>query len=199
MTQGAALARELVAMAAEDLRVREELLREGSLFNGYHPRMEAVHQRNGARLSRILDAHGWPGPALVGADAAGAAWLILQHSIGDPMLMRRGLALLRLAPPGEVPATELAMLEDRILSLEGRGQCYGTQFDWDENGELSPVPIDAPEEVDQRRAGIGLGPLAEVIQHRRAEAAESGERPPIDRAARQREMEAWLRRVGWRR
>jgi hypothetical protein len=160
--------------------------------------MEAVHQRNGARLSRILDAHGWPGSALVGPEAARAAWLILQHAIGDPSLMRRGLALLRSAPQGEVPAPELAMLEDRILSLEGRGQRYGTQFDWDMDGELSPVPIDAPEMVDQRRAGIGLGPLAELIRRRRTEAAEAGERPPDDWPARQREMQAWLRRVGWR-
>lgn len=196
---GADLARELSGMAAEDLRVREELRREGSLFAGYHPRMEAVHQGNGARLSRILDVHGWPGPALVGADGARAAWLVLQHAIGDPPLMRRGLALLRQAPPGEVPALDLAMLEDRILALEGRGQRYGTQFDWDAQGELSPVPIDAPDMVDQRRAGIGLGPLAEAIQRRRAEAAEAGERPPIDRPARQREMAAWLMRVGWRR
>ncbi len=186
-------------MAAEDLRVREELLREGSLFNGYHPTMEAVHQRNAGRLSRILDAHGWPGPALVGRDAARAAWLILQHAIGDPALMRRGLALLRQAPPGEAPALEVAMLEDRILVLEGRGQRYGTQFDWDERGELCAVPIDAPDQVDQRRAGIGLGPLAEAIQRRRTEAAESGDRPPPDWAARQREMAAWLGRVGWRR
>lgn len=186
-------------MAAEDLRVREELLREGSLFNRYHPTMEAVHQRNAARLSRILDAHGWPGPGLVGSDAARAAWLILQHSIGNPSLMRRGLALLRLAPEGEVPATELAMLEDRILAFEGRGQRYGTQFDWDEQGELNPVPIAEPDVVDQRRAGIGLGPLAEAIRRRRAEAAESGEGPPADWSARQREMAAWLRCAGWRR
>ncbi len=32
---------ELLTMAADDNRVREELLAEGSLHEGYHPRMEA--------------------------------------------------------------------------------------------------------------------------------------------------------------
>jgi hypothetical protein len=42
---------ELLSMAAEDLRVREELARDGSLFEGYHPRMRAVHERNAAGLA----------------------------------------------------------------------------------------------------------------------------------------------------
>jgi hypothetical protein len=33
----------LLAMADEDKRVRTELTRDGSLFVGYQPRMEAVH------------------------------------------------------------------------------------------------------------------------------------------------------------
>ena len=64
-------------MAAEDRRVREELARDGSLFDGYHPRMEAVHDRNAARLTQILEAHGWPTRSLVGEHAAGDAWMIV--------------------------------------------------------------------------------------------------------------------------
>jgi hypothetical protein len=51
---------ELLAMAAEDRAVRAELAADGSLFAGYHPRMEAVHRRNAARLTEIIEAHGWP-------------------------------------------------------------------------------------------------------------------------------------------
>lgn len=46
----AALAAELLALEAEDLRVREELVRDGTLFDGYHPRMREVHERNAYRL-----------------------------------------------------------------------------------------------------------------------------------------------------
>src|SRR3954469_8236192 len=100
---------ELLAMAAEDQRVRAELLREGVLFDGYHPRMAEVHTRNGDRLMEIMSTIGWPGRSLVGAAGAGAAWLVLQHSIGCPGVMRRGLALLQAAAvAGEAEPAEVA-------------------------------------------------------------------------------------------
>ena len=185
-------------MAAEDLRVREELARSGALFEGYHSRMRELHERNAARLAVIMERHGWPGKSLVGEDAAKSAWLILQHAISDPSLLRRGLSLLRNAAAiGEVSLIQAAMLEDRISSNEGKGQRYGTQFDWDEHGRISPLPIDDESNVDQRRAEIGLAPLAEVIARMRQLAAESGEKPPHDWKARQREKLEWLRSTGW--
>jgi hypothetical protein len=151
------LQRELLAMAADDLRRREELASDGSLFEGYHPRIREVHERNASRLLIILEEHGWPGRSLVGEDAAEAAWIILQHAIGNPALQRRGLALLReAAAAGEIPMVQVAMLDDRIRTLEGRGQRYGTHFDWDEQGLMSPLPIEDEENVDARRREIGL-------------------------------------------
>jgi hypothetical protein len=193
------LQRELLAMAADDLRRREELASDGSLFEGYHPRMREVHERNASRLLAILEEHGWPGRSLVGEDAAEAAWIILQHAIGNPALQRRGLALLReAAAAGEVPMVQVAMLDDRIRTLEGRGQRYGTQFDWDEQGQIGPLPIEDEENVDARRREIGLIPLAEEIRRRRQAITQTGERPPQDWNARRRDMEQWLRSTGWR-
>jgi hypothetical protein len=191
---------ELLAMAREDREVREELARDGSLFDGYHPRMEEVHRRNGASLRALLIAHGWPGVSRVGEEAAEAAWLILQHAVGDPALMRRGLdALTDAVERGEAPARHRAMLEDRIRVFEGLRQRYGTQFDWDEAGRLSPLPLEEPEAVDARRREIGLPPLAADIRRRREAMAASSERPPQNPAKRRRDYEDWLRRVGWRR
>ena len=202
---------ELLEMARGDLTLREDLTRDGSLFQGYHPRMEALHQRHATRLAALIDAHGWPGRSRVGRDGARAAWLILQHAIGNPPLMRRGLTLLQGGVrEGEVSALEVAMLEDRIRTFEGRPQRYGTQFDWDEHGRLSPLPLEDPAGVDARRRAIGLGPLDQDIRRRRAATARGrergrgrgrgtrAERPPANWAARQREMETWLRQVGWR-
>ena len=200
MSEWDVLRRELIAMAEEDQRVRAELARDGSLFEGYHPRMQSLHDANAARLSAILDAHGWPGQSLVGREGAFAAWLIAQHAIGQPAFQRRVLELLKPAiPTGEVPALHAAMLEDRIRSFEGRPQLYGTQFDWDEQGRMSPLPHDDPARVEARRREIGLKPLADDLRKRRAAMAQDPERPPRDWARRQREMEEWCRKVGWRR
>lgn len=189
---------ELIAMAEEDLRVRADLVREGVLFDGYQPHMAAVHRRNAERLAMIMSARGWPGPTLVGEDGAHAAWLVLQHSIGSPRVMRQGLALLQQAvAAGEALPAEVATLEDRVRTLSGLPQRYGTQFDWDENGVMNPKPIEDPHGVDARRRAVGLDPLTERIQAVRAAVARERERPPADRAARCEEIAAWEREVGW--
>src|SRR5688572_30331260 len=89
------LREELLALAADDRKVRAELVADGTLFGGYHPRLEAVHQHNARRLDEIIDVHGWPVASTVGDDGAEAAWLILQHAIGNPPLQRKGLRLLK--------------------------------------------------------------------------------------------------------
>src|SRR5262249_55303664 len=124
------LRQELLAMREEDSRVRDEIIQGASLYAGYHPRMEAVHQRNAARLKQIIEVHGWPGRSLVGEDGSIAAWFIAQHAISDPPFQRRALELLREAlVKGEVSGAAPAYLEDRICCFEGRPQIYGTQFE----------------------------------------------------------------------
>lgn len=190
---------ELLAMAAEDLRVRSELAADGSLFRGYDLRMRAVHSANADRLAAILDRHGWPGERQVGRGGAEAAWLIVLHAIACPALQRRALGLLRAAVDrGDAPPLHPAFLDDRIRVFEGRPQLYGTQVDWDSAGCLSPLPVEDPAGLEARRRAIGLSPLEQQLSEQRAAAAREGERPPNDWAARQREMEAWYRDVGWR-
>lgn len=179
--------------------MRAELAADGSLFQGYHPRMRAVHDRHAARLARIMADHGWPGEPQVGPHGAQAAWLIVQHAIAQPMLQRRALNALQAAVArGEAPALHAAMLEDRIRAFEGKPQRYGTQFDWNASGELCPLPIEDPAGLEERRRAVGLRPLAEEIQAQRQAIQLSPEPSPSDWAARQREMEEWFREVGWR-
>ena len=188
----------LVAMAEHDLQVRAELVASGELFGGYNKRMAAVHKKNADSLNRIVDDFGWPGSSLVGSDGAEAAWLILQHAIGNPEFQRKCLHILKdAAESGEVPAAQVAYLEDRIRVFEERPQRYGTQFDWDGSGTLSPHPIEDPERVDEFRASVGLGPLAEKIQEMRRHAAEEGHEQPADFDEYLKGRKAWARSVGW--
>ena len=190
---------ELITMAEEDLRVRSELLAEGTLHQGYVPRMEEVHQRNAARLEEIVERHGWPGRSLVGDVASRAAWLVLQHAIGNPSLQRRGLEWLRAAAErADVPEIEPAMLEDRIRVFEGRPQRFGTQFDVEQGGKLVPYPIEDEAHVDERRARVGLEPMAELERENTARATEEGPGSFSDEDWARREREDWLRKVGWR-
>ncbi len=146
----------LLALAQEDETVRAELMRTGELFDGYHPRMEAVHIANAQALAPMLHT-GWPTVAAVGEDGQHAAWLIAQHAISLPPFQRKCLALLSAAVErAEAPAWQLAKLTDRIRVHEGRPQRYGTQFDWDANGDVSPLTIEDPSRVDELRARVDL-------------------------------------------
>jgi len=190
---------ELLEMRQADLRLRAELVRDGSLFEGYNERMAELHRRHNARLALVLAQHGWPGRSLVGEDGAAAAWLLLQHAILDPPLMRQAVPLLEQAVhANDAEPKHLAFLVDRIRTMEGRPQIYGTSHDWDETGNISPLPIDDPATVDERRQRVGLEPLAENTNRLRAQAEAEGEKPPADYEKRRREADAWSRATGWR-
>ena len=191
---------DLLEMARLDRTVRAELAASGELFGaGYEPRMASVHERNARRLLRIIESVGWPGTDLVGPDGAEAAWIVLQHAIAEPDLLRRALPLLRAAArEGRACPRHAALLEDRIRFFEGRPQRYGTQLDWDAEGNLSPGDVEDPQRLDERRRAIGLPPLAEHIEEARIRATSEGDRPPADHEAYARARDEWAARVGWR-
>lgn len=190
---------QLIAAARRDIETRTRLARSGELFDGYHAEMEAVHLENAALLERAFDALGWPGRKLLDDEGAAAAFLILQHAISRPDVQRRGLDLMLDAiPHGDANALDAAYLADRIAVFEGAPQMFGTQFDWDEHGQLSPAPVRDEANLDERRANIGLPPISESIAEMRASASADGQTAPADQARRRAEFEAWARRVGWR-
>ena len=111
-------------MVSLDRVTRAELAASGDLFDtGYELRMARVHARNAQRLRRVIESVGWPGTDLVGPDGAEAAWLILQHAIAEPDLLRSASPLLETAArEGRADPAHAAMLEDRIRFFEGQPQ-----------------------------------------------------------------------------
>ena len=182
----------------DDLAYRDRLVAEGRLGAGYDPGMAAIHRRNAEALLAIIEERGYPTVAAVGEAANAAAWLIVQHAIAQPAFMRRCAGVLReLATTCRTAAVQHAYLSDRIAVFEGRPQRYGTQFDWNENGELSPQPYDELAAVERRRAALGLNKLNEQTELLRQRALAEKEGPPTDRTSRQAAYDSWRREVGW--
>jgi hypothetical protein len=118
---------------------------------------------------------------MVGASGARAAFLIVQHSPSNAF-QREMLPLLSAAAENdEASPGDAAMLEDRVLTDEGKPQRYGTQFRI-VAGELIPYPIEEPETLDERRARVGLMPMAEYVKLLE-ETYEGPVRYPADSAA----------------
>lgn len=163
---------ELLRMADDDRRTREELLRAGRLpRDNYSPAMRAVHERNNARMREIVAANGWPGRGLVGDEAGEAAWLVVHHAVLDAELQGACLPLLEQAVASDdAPAWQFAYLLDRVRLARGEPQVYGTQYvRGDGGGESVPWRIEDPAGVDERRRAVGLSTLAENTKRIRAE------------------------------
>jgi hypothetical protein len=126
-------------------------------------RFTEVDAENLPWLKRLVAERGWPGSSLVGVDGAHAMWLLVQHATADPAFMRQCLDLLTAAvAAGEASRVDQAYLTDRVLLHAGEQQVYGTQLTR-QGGKWVPRNLRDPDGVEERRAAIGMKPLAEVL------------------------------------
>ncbi|QIP14998.1 hypothetical protein G8759_21405 [Spirosoma aureum] len=181
----AQIAQELIQLANHDLAVRERLLQENKLSEGYNPDMEAIHRANVARLREIIGLIGWPTRSKVGEEASEAAWLIVQHAIGEALFMKSGYQLM-LDVSDDINPQHLAYLYDRICFFTGKPQRYGTQYD---KGKL--YPVEDKVAVNRLRAEINLPVIPE---QRLAEAIDAGNSADLHADADFRE---WRQKAGW--
>lgn len=115
-------------------------------------------------MTGILDRRGWPGPDEVGERGSTAIFLVIQHS--DSATQVKYIPVMRIAvQQGKAQPQELALLEDRILTKQGKPQIYGSQVRNDpKTGKTSFFPILDEANVNKRRATAGLGPLEEYAK-----------------------------------
>ena len=192
------IAEQIIGLKNVDLEFRQKLIQSGRLSAGYNEEMANIHSRNAKILEEIIDTIGYPTVDKVGKEASEAAWLVIQHSIGEPNFMKKSAKLLKVAVnENKADPKGLAYLTDRIAVFEGKPQLYGTQFDWDENGEMNPNKFDDIVKVNQRRQAIGLNTLEEQTYIMKERVKNENQRAPKDFEERKREIEKWKKTVGW--
>ncbi len=168
-----ALAQRLAGSVPTEPRLRERLLemaridqqaRDGDWSPPMIEKMLAVDAANLPEIRRIVADHGGlPHARQVGADGVAAAWLLVQHADGDADFQRQVLGgIMPLVESGEVSAHDFVLLTDRVLVNAGKPQRYGSQLAA-VGGKWQPKPMEAPEQVDQRRAAVGQMPLADYL------------------------------------
>ena len=81
--------------------------------------------------------------------------------------------------------------------LEESPQLYGTQFDWNEEGQLCPNTFDDLTKVNERRKAIGLNTLEEQTDIIRSQAKNEQQLPPKDFEERKQAIKQWKKNVGW--
>ncbi len=189
----------IIELKTKDDILRDRLIKNGSLWDGYHPDMRALHNENIHRLKGMMVSNGFPRISTVGKEAYEAAFFIVQHAIDHPTVIKKYAEdLWSEAQKGDALMIHYAYLIDRIAVFEGHPQIYGTQFDWDKFGQLSPMGEVNFKAVNTKRKELGLVPLEDQIVRMRAQAKKHGQTPPSDFEEKQARFHAWLKEVGWR-
>lgn len=119
---------------------------------------------NAAWLKADLKDHGWYRISVYGADADGAAWLIVQHARHDLAFQKEVLAMIEpLWQSGETKGQNFAMLYDQTAYYEGRPGRFGVMGDCTAPGVWTPAPVEDKDATDAWRAKAGMPPLAQHI------------------------------------
>lgn len=117
------------------------------------------------KVRTILDERGWLGKDIVGPQGNQTLFLVIQHA--DLEIQQQYLPMMReAAENGDANGADLALLEDRVALRMGKKQIYGSQIGRDlETGEFYVMPLDDPDNVDERRAAVGLGKLQDYLSN----------------------------------
>jgi hypothetical protein len=138
----------------DDQKYRKESVLNWTIINYY----DSI---NLIKVKKILDERGWLGADVVGEIGNQTLFLVIQHS--DPETREQYLPMMREAVKnGNARASSLALLEDRVALGRGEKQIYGSQIGQGEDGYYV-LPLIDPDNVDKRRAEVGLGTIQEYI------------------------------------
>ena len=114
-------------------------------------------------VKKILEERGWLGPDKIGIQGNITLWLVIQHS--ELAVQEKYLPMMREAVNNRNAfARHLALLEDRVAIRQGKKQIYGSQLGYDSlTGNVYPLPLIDPDNVDKRRSDVGLDSLQEYL------------------------------------
>jgi hypothetical protein len=165
------LVKQLDSIYVEDQKYRlqvDELVKKYGWDSKEMQALEKVISRKDSSnlivVKNILDRYGWLGADVVGQQGNATLFLVIQHS--NQRTQEKYLPMMREAvTKGKASGSSLALLEDRVALGQGKRQVYGSQIGSDLNTNLYYVaPLEDPDNVDKRRAQVGLPPLAEYVK-----------------------------------
>jgi len=156
----------------EDQKYRLELDSIGKKFGWKSEEMTAqwkiINHKdsiNLIKIKKILNERGWLGTDIIGFYGNLTLFLVIQHS--DIETQKKYLPMMREAVnKGNAKASDLALLEDRVALRKGEKQIYGSQIGQDtKTGEYYVLPLIDPDNVDERRAQVGLPSIQVYLDH----------------------------------
>lgn len=164
------LVKRLDSIYKDDQGLRHQLDTVEKKYGANSPEMNALWKSmlekdslNLIKVKAILDQYGWLGSDVVSESGNSTLFLVIQHA--DLATQQKYLPMMRQAVKnGKARGASLALLEDRVALGEGRKQVYGSQISRDPKTSLYYLAnLADPDHIDERRAAVGLGPLADYV------------------------------------
>ena len=156
-----------------DTKLREEILTrhqklsslQKEIENNKDKKLYVQYREDALKSTDILNKafrkHGWPGPEVVGPDCVEPLFFLSGNAVYDAQFQHSAVGLMEEAlSSGGFFARFYAQLQDRNSVLSNKPCIYGTTFGSYYNSDgicelLEPDVID-PDNLDKRRARVGL-------------------------------------------
>ncbi|MFT4576804.1 MAG: hypothetical protein ACI9SI_001738 [Polaribacter sp.] len=144
-------------------------MKNATIPHWYYPiaaMKKEIGKGNFTEIERLINQNGWPTYSMVGALAADAPLIIINHLEGEEMRMKYLPQIRKACLQKEGSCMEYAKINDRILVNTNKLQTYGMQFRYNNKRQLEPFPVKDPEYVDQKRLAIGLEPITKYLKRK---------------------------------
>jgi hypothetical protein len=125
----------------------------------------AIDKENQQLVVSAIEKCGFPLVEKHGYTSVEAVFLVIQHA-GKGLREKYFPQIKKSADQGDLQLSKVALMEDRMLIDRGEKQKYGSQVQKKNGSEIwSLYPIEDPQNVNKRRAQVGLGPIEEYLKH----------------------------------
>jgi hypothetical protein len=121
--------------------------------------IQYIDSCNQVQVKSMIARYGWMGKSLIG-NYNQVLFIVIQHA--DSATQEKYFPMLQQSvAEGESNASDMALMQDRILMRQGKKQIYGSQVVYSKTGDQIFYPIEDERNVNIRRANVGLQPMEE--------------------------------------
>jgi hypothetical protein len=115
-------------------------------------------------LKAIFKNNGYPTFEKVGKESSNNFFILVQHADADVKFQEQMLPLIKMqVDKKQVKGSNYAYLYDRVQINNGKQQLYGTQLDYDNEGNAFSKNLKDKETVNARRSEFGMTPLEDYL------------------------------------
>jgi hypothetical protein len=144
----------------------EAYQRSGSMdtFMIYETIEHQTFERHIPIINKIYTEYGYPTNEKVGNETSSAFFTLVQHADKDILFQNKMLPIIKkLVDSKQIEGRDYAFPYDRVQINSGKEQLYGTQLDYDNNGNAIPKKLYDAKNVNKRRIAFNMETIEQYL------------------------------------